>query len=244
MLVDRRRVPGRTCSAASAQRPRSIANSASSDSLSTSESVLDIAAASVDDSANSAPARSSSPVSRCASAPKYSAVSRHGLHGGSWATAKLASAIICSGPAGHITARNIARAESNDAVPSTGTRSNEAASTIAAQRSRLGGLPGQHRDPAGQHGQRRVVLDRGVAERREPPLHGRHVPGLVGRQGQLRSPAGRIGRRSVVFNRCSTAIAGDPLDSYQSAARRCSFSMTSGSTRRSSPSRNSRNSAW
>ena len=33
-----------------------------------------------------------------------------------------------------MTARNIARAESNDAVPSTGTGSNEAASTMAAQR--------------------------------------------------------------------------------------------------------------
>ena len=33
-----------------------------------------------------------------------------------------------------MTARNIARAESNDAVPSTGARSNDAASTIAAQR--------------------------------------------------------------------------------------------------------------
>ena len=51
-----------------------------------------------------------------------------------WATAKLASASICSGPAAHITARNIARAESNDAVPSTGTQSNDAASMIAAHR--------------------------------------------------------------------------------------------------------------
>ena len=31
--------------------------------------------------------------------------------------------------------RSIARADSNDAVPSSGTRSNEAASTIAAHRS-------------------------------------------------------------------------------------------------------------
>ena len=91
-------------------------------------------AAAADDSANRAPARSTSPVSRCASAHAQSAWSRQTLHGGSAATAKLASVIACSGPAAHMNARNIARAESNDAVPSTGTRSNEAASRIAAHR--------------------------------------------------------------------------------------------------------------
>ena len=48
--------------------------------------------------------------------------------------ATLASAIICSGPEAHITARSIARAESNEAEPSSGTWSNEAASAIAAHR--------------------------------------------------------------------------------------------------------------
>ena len=65
----------------------------------------------------------------------HSAVSRQTLHAGSWAAAKLPSASICSGPAAHIPARNMARAESNDAEPSAGTRSNDAASTIAAHRS-------------------------------------------------------------------------------------------------------------
>ena len=110
-----------------------MANSASSDSLSTSELGLDMATATVADSVNNIPARSSPPMSRCASAPRYSAAARHGLHDGSWATAKLASASICAGPARHITARSIARAESNDAEPSTGTRSNDAVSTIVAQ---------------------------------------------------------------------------------------------------------------
>src|SRR4051794_28718903 len=94
---------------------------------------LDIVAATDDDSANRADASSTLPVSRCASALKYNAVSRHGLHGGSWASAKVTLAIICSGPAAHITARNMARAESND-VPSTGAGSNEAASRTAIHR--------------------------------------------------------------------------------------------------------------
>ena len=109
---------------------------------------------------------------------------------------------------------------------------------------RFGGLPGQHRDPSGQHRERGILLDSRAAQGREPPLHGRQLAGLVGRQDQLPSPAGRTGPARSVFNRCSRANAGDPLDSYQSAARRCSLAMTSGSTRRSSPSRNSRNSAW
>jgi hypothetical protein len=49
----------------------------------------------------------------------------------------------------------------------------------------LRGLPAQHRDPAGQHGQRRIVLNGGVTDRGEPTLDGRHLPHLVGRQGQL-----------------------------------------------------------
>ena len=63
---------------------------------------------------------------------------------------------------------------------------------------RFGGLPGQHRDPAGQHGERGILLDCGVAERREPALHRRHLAGLVGRQDQRRHqldasvPLGRV----------------------------------------------------
>ena len=84
------------------------------------------------------------------------------LHGGSSAAAKLASVAICSGPAAHISARNMARAESNDAVPSTASWSNEAVSRKAAQPLRFGGLPGQHRDPSGQDRERRILLDGGV----------------------------------------------------------------------------------
>ena len=40
--------------------------------------------------------------------------------------------------------------------------------------------------------------------------------------------------RSSVLSRCSTASSGKPLASYQSAARRWSFGISSGSTRRSS----------
>ena len=160
------------------------------------------------------------------------------------ATAKLASAIICSGPAAHMTARNIARAESNDAVPSSGHQVERGGVDDRRPALRFGGLPGQHRDPAGQHGERGILLDGGVAERRRATA-ARSTSGRPGRSAGPTAVTSWTHRsRSVVFNRCSTAIAGDPLDSYQSAARRCSFVMTSGSTRRSSPSRNSRNSAW
>ena len=50
-------------------------------------------------------------------------------------TASVASVIVCSGPEAHMIDRSIARAESNDAVPSSGIRSYEAASMIAAHRS-------------------------------------------------------------------------------------------------------------
>ncbi len=94
---------------------------ASSASLSMSESVLDIVAARGDASANTAAAWSTSSVSSSASACMHSAVSRQTLHAGSWATAKIASASICSGPAAHMPARIMARADSNDAEPSAGT---------------------------------------------------------------------------------------------------------------------------
>ena len=83
-------------------------------------------------------------------------------------------------------ARNMARAESNEAEPSAGTRSNDAASTIAAHRSASAVCPAEHRHPAGEHGQRGVLRDGRVAERRQPTLHGGDVAGLVGRQDQRR----------------------------------------------------------
>ena len=151
-----------------------------------------------------------------------SAVSRHGLHGGSWAIATLASTIICSGPEAHMTARSMARAESNDAVPSIGTWSNEAASTIAAHRSAAavcpvkaviqpastasGGYPSTAESPSAESHRWTVDI--------WPALY-------VGSTRAVTSWTHRS--RSLVFNRCSTASAGDPFDSYQSAARRCSF---------------------
>ena len=122
-------------SAASVHLPRSISKIAISAPLSTTMSAFDIAVASVDAWSNSAAAWSTSPVSRCASASRYTAVLSHGLSGGSWATAKLASDIMCSGPALQNAARNIARDESNEAEPSSGVRSNERVSSIAAHRS-------------------------------------------------------------------------------------------------------------
>ena len=84
-------------------------------------------------------------------------MSRHGLHAGSASTAKVASVIICSGPPAHITARNIARAESNDAEPSSGTDLERGCVDDRRPALRLRGLTGQRRDPARQHGERRVL---------------------------------------------------------------------------------------
>ena len=66
---------------------------------------------------------------------------RHGLQVGSDATAYRAWASICSAPASAIAARNMARADSKDADPSLGTRSNDAASTTAAHRWAAGASP-------------------------------------------------------------------------------------------------------
>ena len=56
-------------------------------------------------------------------AEERSAWSRHGLQVGSEAIANSASAIACSGPPAHMSERSIARADSNDAEPSSGVRS-------------------------------------------------------------------------------------------------------------------------
>ena len=66
---------------------------------------------------------------------------RQGLQVGSAATANRASASIWSTPVSAIAARSIARADSKDADPSRGTRSNDAASTTAAHRCAAGASP-------------------------------------------------------------------------------------------------------
>ena len=99
-------------------------------------------------------------------------MSRHGLHGGSASTAKFASVIICSGPPAQITARNIARAESNDAEPSSGTASNDAPSTTAAQRWASVVCPVSTATQPARTASGGYPSMLGVAERREPALHG------------------------------------------------------------------------
>ena len=112
-----------------------MSSSASSDSASTTRSTLPSRVAAADACANSraAPARSAS--SRPASARSTSACDRQTLHSGSQAAARSLSDRIRSGPPAHISARTMARAESNEAVPSTGTRSNVAPSRTADHRS-------------------------------------------------------------------------------------------------------------
>ena len=50
----------------------------------------------------------------------------------------------------------------------------------------LGDLSGVHRDPAGDDGERRVLLDRPVAECRQPAVHRRQLARLEARLNQLR----------------------------------------------------------
>ena len=100
---------------------------------------------------------------------------------------------------------------------------------------RLEVSPGQRREPPGEDRERRVAPR--IAERpRSPATVPRSAAGRLGRSaGAAARPAWTHRSRSDVFIKCSRASDGDPLDSYQSAARRCSCSMISGSTRRSSP---------
>jgi len=79
-------------------------------------------------------------------------------------------------------ARSIARAESNEAVPSSGTRSNVEASAIAAHRSASAVCPSIM---ASQHHEGGILLDRRAAKHREPALQDRHLARLVRLQGQL-----------------------------------------------------------
>ncbi len=123
-------------------------------------------------SKKSAAARSLSPRRSCASADKQSAVARHGLHGGSSATARLASVAICSAPAAHMAARNMARADSNDAVPSTGIESNAAVSSNAAHRCASAVWPVNTAIHPASTASGGYSSTAAVAEGGEPPLHG------------------------------------------------------------------------
>ena len=96
-------------------------------------------------------------------------------------TATRASANICSGPAAHMTARNMARAESNDALPSSGHLVERGG--IGDRRPPLAvrRLPGQDGDPARRA--RRAAGRPGCWHRssaREPSLDRRHLSDAVG----------------------------------------------------------------
>ena len=133
-----------------------------------------------------AAARSTSPRSRSASACRSSAVSCHGLHGGFGIDREAGVGHHLLGPAGAHDRPQHRRAQSRT-TPSrrAARRRTTPRPRSRAQRRASVGLPGQRRDPAGQHGERGVLLDVGVAERREPPLHGRHLADAVRREEQL-----------------------------------------------------------
>ena len=198
-----------------------------------------------DVSVNTAAAGSRSAASRCASArssergvsprtPRWLRVDRE-------ARRRSSSA---SGPSAQSTLRNMARADSNEAVPSSGTWSNDAASATAAQRCASVVWPVNTAIQAGEHRERRVRRDTRVAERRRSSA----ARSTSGPRCTWAAPRPSAIRRIGPGPSCSAGVrapsAGDPFASYQSAARRCSFTTTSGSVRRSSPSRNSRNRAW
>ena len=78
-----------------------------------------------------------------------------------------------------------------------------------------------------------------------PPHYGPLLPFLVHRIPDLGKQVAQCGRARPCAATARHASQGDPLDSYQSAARKCSFlDVRSASGRRSRPSRNSRKSAW
>ncbi len=124
------------------------------------------------------------------------------------------------------------------------TGSYEAASMIAAHRCASAVSPVIIDDPARQHRERRVLFYCHIPDCREPPLSISRSDPRCNSAGPTRSVAPRIGRARRYSTSALVPCAGDPFDSYQSAARKCSFAMTSGSSRRSSPSKNSRNNAW
>ena len=202
-----------TCSAASAHRPSSIASSASSDSLRTSTSAFGVRVGHGDRLRE----QRLGPIGRRrrAGAPRRKRerlVAPRAPRAAPAATARLGVGQRLLGARGAHD-RPAASPAPTRTTPSrrAGTRSNDAASTTAAQRSRLGGVARQRRDPAGQHGERRVLLDGGVAERGEPPLHA-STAGRPGRSaGPARSRAGRTGPARLVFSRCSQRQRGGPV---------------------------------
>ena len=110
-----------------------------------------------------------------------------------------------------------------------GTSSNDAVSSIAAQRSAAAVCPVKRLVPTGQHSERREG-PRQRSRRASTAIAQPSISGLPGTSAAaVARPAVRSGPVLVAVRRCSTASARDPLDSYQSAARRCSSAMTSGS---------------
>ena len=117
-----------------------------------------------------------SPAKRCACAASRSAVSRQGLHDGSWAKREVSVDHHLLGSRG-----------THDG-PQHGPRGLERGRTVQrdlVERRVVGyrrppfrrrGVAGQRIDPACKHRERRIALDGGVAQSRQPPLHGGHLP--------------------------------------------------------------------
>jgi hypothetical protein len=120
--------------------------------------------------------------------------------------------------------------------PNQTKRRRAARPTAALRRSARSG-----REPAGKHGQWGELLDRWVAESRQPPSYGRHVASLVGRYCELGHQLD-----------ASVSLGGGAQQVLEGEHGRpvCLIPVSGPQMQRSddiglgSPSRNSRKSAW
>ena len=136
------------------------------------------AAAAADASAKRPRASSSCPASRCASPSVQSAVVAPWAPGGLLGDSE--------GRVGHHRLRAAGTqvrpqhgpGRLKGGRPILGTPSNEAASTNAAHRCCPGRVAGQRAHPASQHRERWVAFDVRIADRAQPALNGRQLPGV------------------------------------------------------------------
>ena len=231
--------------AAFSHSPRSMASHASSDSQMAIASVLPISAAAADASAKTARASSRLPGEqvRLAEQPQRAcrAMGSRRAPGRRRRRRRPSSA---PGRRRTCTARNMARAESKEADPSD--RHTVERGSVHDRRPPLRPcrVAGQHGLPAPQHGQRRVAFDVHIADRASTSAERSPTARPCRSAGPARPPAAPCGPSRWCAAGALGPAPGNRWTSYQSAARWCSVVMMPGSVRRSSPSRNSRNSAW
>ena len=239
-----RRARRSTCSAASAQRPRSIANSASSDSLRTSVSVLDIAAASGGRlrEQRSGPVDVADEQMRLGAQAQRRVAPRAPRRLLGDREARVGHHLLRAGGTHHGPQHRPRRVERRGAIQ----RHQVERSGVDDRRPPFAPRRSARSTPRSSRPARRAAdSPRWRSRRARRASAARSTSARPGRSaGPARSPAGRIGPARS----CSAGARGpSPGIRWTRTSRRpagAASSMTSGSTRRSSPSRNSRNSAW